>query len=103
MRLMQAASGRRLPKKPLPKLLILRVVGPEQLKRHHTIHHGIFGLPHVAEPTLAEQPLKAVVTESRTRSQTTQATRNCWLFFHYTPPRLRATLQSSCSGQHYAA
>ena len=90
MRLMQAASGTRLPKKPLPKLLVLRVVRPEQLQRHHTIHHGVFGLPHVAEPTLAQQPLQPVVPEPRTRSQTTQAIRGRRLLLHYTRPHSAA-------------
>ena len=70
VRLVQPPGGSCLPKQPLAKHLIPRILGPEQLERHHTVHHGVFGLLHLAEPTLAQQPFQPVVTEPRTRPQT---------------------------------
>ena len=67
VRLVRPPGSVRLPEQPLPEAFVIRVVRLQQLNCHYAIHHGVFGHPHLTEPTLTQQPLQPVVAESRTR------------------------------------
>src|SRR6202011_2018634 len=96
VRLVQPSGGSRLAKEPLAKLLILRVLGPKQLQGHHTIHHSVFGFPHLAESTAPEQPPERVVPKPRTRLQTPRAIKGLRLV-HYT---LTTSAARRCTHSH---
>src|SRR6185437_448295 len=86
VRLAQPSSSPRFSEQPLSKVLVVRVAWLQQLKRYHTVHHGVFGLPHITEAAPTQQPPKPVVPELRTGTEW-PAIKDSRILVHYSHPR----------------